>query len=403
MADYVGRVEAAAMLRAWRSAGASMSDTPNFDFRWTRVCFCGQQGSDSHPVVGLPLFTGSEEGRGPLYDETHVPFEGHTGPDRGAQGDKVQVDDESGNVPQAVPLVALRIADRMVVSIPGEMTIGMGKRVRAAVLDATQGAGIKRAIISGLANEYLQYFTTPEEYEWQAYEGGSTLYGKTSSVLLQFADADLAKDLVDGKPAPTPYQFDPENGVVANGQPFSTGATSATAVAQPGTTVRLTRAQFQWQGGPHGDDRPLGRAFVTIQKRGRHGRWGNVTSDLGLQILWEVDPNGVYTAKWQVPRDAGQGPYRFLITANGYRLHSQPFRVVRSQALTAKLVSNAGGKAVVELANPEPVVNEDLTYWPPVAKRIVMHGNVGNEVSIPARSLHDKFGNTNSNVLVFSY
>ncbi|MEA2494622.1 MAG: neutral ceramidase, partial [Thermoleophilaceae bacterium] len=223
-ADYVGRIEAAAMLRAWRQAGRNMSAAPLFDQRWTRVCFCGAEGSDSHAVTGLPLFTGSEEGRGPLYDETHTPFEGRTGPERGPQGDKIQVTDQTGSVPAAVPLVALRIADRMIVSIPGEMTVEMGKRIRTAVLEATKGAGITRAIISGIANEYLQYFTTPEEYERQHYEGGSTLYGKTSSVLLQFADVSLAQSLVEGKPAPTPYDFDPTNGVTTAGPPFPEGA-----------------------------------------------------------------------------------------------------------------------------------------------------------------------------------
>src|SRR3954451_2122030 len=223
-ADYVGRVEAAAMLRAWRQAGRHLRSGAIFDERWTRVCFCGAQGSDSKAVTGLPLFTGSEEGRGPLYDQTHVPFEGRSGPERGAQGDKIQVTDQTGSVPQAVPLVALRIADRMVASIPGEMTEEMGKRIRSAVLQATAGAGITRAIISGYANEYLQYFTTPEEYERQHYEGGWTLYGENSSLLLKGADVDLATDLAQGKPAPTPFQFDPTNGVTTEGPAFPDGA-----------------------------------------------------------------------------------------------------------------------------------------------------------------------------------
>ena len=37
---------------------------------------------DGTAVVGLPLFTGSEEGRGPLYDETGVPFEDRRAPVR---------------------------------------------------------------------------------------------------------------------------------------------------------------------------------------------------------------------------------------------------------------------------------------------------------------------------------
>ncbi|MDQ3644113.1 MAG: neutral/alkaline non-lysosomal ceramidase N-terminal domain-containing protein, partial [Actinomycetota bacterium] len=40
--DYVGRVEANAMLTAWRRAERRLSSTPELDLRWTRVCFCGQ-------------------------------------------------------------------------------------------------------------------------------------------------------------------------------------------------------------------------------------------------------------------------------------------------------------------------------------------------------------------------
>src|SRR3954452_22139999 len=42
-ADHVGRVEAAAMLDAWRAAGRALTATPALDRRWTRVCFCGQE------------------------------------------------------------------------------------------------------------------------------------------------------------------------------------------------------------------------------------------------------------------------------------------------------------------------------------------------------------------------
>src|SRR4051794_61228 len=374
-ADYVGRIEAAAMLRAWRQAGRHLSTAPIFDERWTRVCFCGAQGSDSKAVTGLPLFTGSEEGRGPLYDQTHVPFEGRSGPERGAQGDKVQVTDQTGSVPQAVPLVALRIGDRMVVSIPGEMTEEMGKRIRSAVLQATAGAGITRAIISGLANEYLQYFTTPEEYERQHYEGGSTLYGENSSLLLKAADVDLATDLAQGKPAPTPFQFDPTNGVTTDGPPFPDGAEKGKATQQPKNVARFKRAEFKWSGGQRGYDRPVDAAFVTIQKRARDKRWHHVTNDLGLQIIWSVDDNGVYDAKWEVPRSQRTGGYRYVVTAKKYHLSSQPFSVRPNGSLQVE-----DGK----LAYPEPVVNEDITYRPKFASHARM---------VKGR-LTDQFGNS---------
>src|SRR3954452_11912129 len=63
--DYVGRVEAAAMLRAWRSARRALRRSPALDSRWTRVCFCGQatEGGNvaDYAMAGFPFLTGSEE------------------------------------------------------------------------------------------------------------------------------------------------------------------------------------------------------------------------------------------------------------------------------------------------------------------------------------------------------
>jgi neutral ceramidase len=385
--DYVGRVEAARMLAAWRSAGTRMSRTPSFDLRWTRVCFCGQQTDigpvDNTAVIGLPLLTGSEEGRGPLYDQTHVPFEGRTLPvSDGAQGDKVQVL-ASTDVPKAVPLAALRVGDRLIVTIPGEMTAEMGRRVRAAVQGAAAAGGVRDVVISGLANEYLQYFTTPEEYDRQHYEGGSTLYGRASSNLLKLSLVDLAKALVQGKAAAKPYPYDPRNGLLATSPAFPSGAASATLAAEPSTTERLERALFSWSGGPRGEDRPLDRAFVSIQRRVKSG-WRTVDSDLGLNILWEVNSNGTYRTYWEVPRDAPKGHYRFRVTANRYGITSRSFKVVPSTALTVKPYAgpHPTGSFAVTLAYPTAVVEQDLTYRPPIRAGRVQYRIGGRKTNV---------------------
>ena len=58
--------------------------------------------------MGFPFFTGSEENRGPLYDETHVNHEGDRLPfDNGPQGDKIPgVGPPVADFPSAVPLMA---------------------------------------------------------------------------------------------------------------------------------------------------------------------------------------------------------------------------------------------------------------------------------------------------------
>jgi neutral ceramidase len=427
-ADFVGTREASAFMAAWRAAGKKMKRAPTIDWRWTRMCFCGQSTAAGpvadHGAFGLSEFTGSEEGRGPLFDVTRVPFEGDhlpigpPGPSTPAadpaQGDKIVIGAPL-DVPKAVPLMALRIADRLIVSVPGEMTAEMGRRVRNAVLQASAGSGMSTAVISGLANEYADYFTTPEEYDAQHYEGGATIYGRASSVALQEALVALAGTLAKGKAAPNAYPFDPTNGAVPNGAAFSSGAAAGKVTTQPATSAaRLGHPSLAWQGGPRGYDRPLDRAFVVVQrqvavkskppKKGKTPRggsrggsrgdredddlklhasaaktaWRSVDSDLGLNILWTVDENGGYRAHWEVPVNATAGKYRFVVRGNRYGLTSKAFTVKPSRALTAAQVNAAAGHVAVELRYPaaqaheavgEPPgdLNADLTHRPALA------------------------------------
>ena len=336
IANRVGHAEGRAMFAAWRSAGKELSSRPALDLRWTRVCFCGQQTSAGEPVadkpvLGLPFLTGSEEERGPLFDITGVPFEDRRSATSSSdQGDKIAVsgavDEES--VPDAVPLMVVRVGDRLLATMPAEPTLEVGRRVREAVTAAAEGTGIGRVIVVGYTNEYLSYLTTPEEYERQHYEGGSTLYGPYASVMLTDALAELAARMASGDPAQDPYPFDPRNGVVADGEPFPDGAEDASAEGQPARRVsRPGRAYFAWRGGPQGFDRPLDRAFVIIQRRGRDGRWHKVTNDLGTAIVWRLDDANRYTATWTVPRKARAGRHRFKVTARQYRLKSKRFKV----------------------------------------------------------------------------
>jgi neutral ceramidase len=354
-ADEVGRAEARAMLRAWRRAGRHLSARPAFAARWTRACFCGQKvrgggAVANQPSVGFPFLTGSEENRGPLYDETHVNHEGDRLPvDNGPQGRKIQaVGPPEAQFPAAVPLLALRLGDRIVASVPGEMTVEMGRRTRAAVLAAARPLGVRRVVLAGYANEYVHYFTTPEEYEKQHYEGGSTLFGRWSSYLIRDGLADLTARLSAGRAAPAAYPFDATNGVEPDDTPYGPGAASGKALRQPAATQRLTRARFAWQGGERGLDRPLDRPFVSVERR-RQRHWRTVADDLGLLIVWRVDDQGRYTARWQVAIGARPGRYRFRVTANRYGLASRPFRVVPARTLRARVVRIANHRALVAL------------------------------------------------------
>jgi hypothetical protein len=416
-ANAVGRAEAGAMLRAWKAAGRRLDPRPALEERWTRACFCGAATEGGHVArtgrPGAPFFTGSEEERGPLYDLTGQSFEGRRSLLEGfdSQGHKLVV--PAGEFPAAVPLAVLRIGDRAIATVPGEATKEEGARIKAAVASA---AGVSRVVIAGLANDYISYITTPEEYERQHYEGGSTLFGKLEGNFVRDRLADLAGRLARGQAAPAPYPFDPTNGVKPDGPPYPAGADHGTLLAQPAARVpRLGHAALAWQGGPSGHDRPVGSAFLTVQRRVKR-RWRTAASDLGLAMLWRVDDQGRYDAYWEVPRTARRGRYRFVVTATRYRLVSQPFRVVRSTALAVESAPARAGRAAVRLRYRAARENVDLTARPEAAAggvvRFVVDGRTvvvrhrrapvfsvaappGASVTVPAGAARDRAGNVN--------
>jgi hypothetical protein len=412
-AEWVGRQEAAAMLAAWRRAGSAMSNHPILAVRWTRTCFCGQQTSegqvDSHAWIGKAAGAGSEEGRTIFY-EAGLAHEGDRLPiDNGPQGNKITVLQATGSVSQAVPFTVLRIGDGLLATVPAEPTVGVGKQIREAIRAATAGSAIKQVAIAGYANDYLNYITTPQEYEQQAYEGGFTVFGEFSAGVPRDTLAELAKDAVGGRPAPAPYAYDPNAGVHVTSAGYGDGAASATATAQPGPATRLGHSSFSWTGGANGIDRPVDKPFVTIQRLLR-GRWQWAADDLGMQILWSSDAAGAYRAQWEAPLTSTPGTYRFLVTAKRYTLASQPFAVATGAILTPE---PAGGG--VRLGYPQPFLLNDWTYRPPNAsggaitflvdghRRVVRARSAtdfpipaGTSVVIPAGAAQDLYGNTNA-------
>ena len=389
--DYVGRVEASAMVRAWRRAKRGLERRPAFDSRWTRVCFCGQDTEGGGEVaeqseVGLPFLTGSEEERGPLFDVTGQHYEGQRAPaDRGdPHGWKAS--GPLGDVPNVVPLLAMRIGPRLIVSVPGEGTKEMGARVRSAVASAVAGSPVKRVVVSGLANEFVLYFTTPEEYSRQHYEGGNTHFGTWSSLVIQEGLAELAGRLVRGEPAQEPMDFDPTNGVTPDGPPYPDGADSGSLLEEPEAGYRrLEHARVIWQGGADGLDRPVDKPFVIAERR-VGGGWVPEADDLGLAMLWKVDEDGVHEAFWEIPINAPRGTYRFVIRAKLYRLVSSSFRVRRSNALTLAESDAPSPRLAVSLLYPQPIRDVDITSRPQAASGGVVRFNVGGrEVRVKRR------------------
>jgi hypothetical protein len=220
------------------------------------------------------------------------------------------------------------------------------------------------------------------------------MYGREASVVIQEELVKLSTALRAGQPAAAPYDADPRNGVSDSAAPFGTGATSATAAAQPGTTQRLARAHFAWTGGQRGLDMPLGKAFVSVQRLG--GRtWQAATDDQGLQVVWRVDDNGRYDADWEVPRDEPLGAHRIVVTANHYRLVSQAFKVVAATTLSVEQTATGA----VQVRYPDAVVEKDITFRPAVADGAAVRRSGS---SVAAGAARDAYGNCNGAAVTLS-
>ena len=95
--------------------------------------------------------------------------------------------------PKHVALAVVRIDTTLLSFVPAELTITAGHMLDAAVKES--GPSADRAIIAGLANAYIQYVTTPDEYEQQAYEGASNLYGPRTLAVFEKRLRVLARSL----------------------------------------------------------------------------------------------------------------------------------------------------------------------------------------------------------------
>jgi neutral ceramidase len=110
------------------------------------------------------------------------------------QGRKLPVRSPTGpfgsdglDFPSMAPLSLVRIGRGLIAAAPFELTTVTGTRIRDRLelfLRQRHRDAIDGVIMVGLANNYLQYATTADEYNLQHYEGASTLYGPETARFL---------------------------------------------------------------------------------------------------------------------------------------------------------------------------------------------------------------------------
>ncbi|KOX24575.1 neutral/alkaline nonlysosomal ceramidase [Saccharothrix sp. NRRL B-16348] len=223
--------------------------------------------------------------------------------------------------PNVLPLQIVKIGPLHLVAVPGEVTIVAGLRIRRAVA-AEAGVPLENVLVQGYANDYSQYVTTPEEYDLQQYEGGSTLFGRNTLPAYQQEFAALAASLRAGTPlAPGPTPTKPpftelnlQTGVVFDdkapwhsfGQVLTQPATTY-ARGQTATAVFVT-------GHPKNNLRRNG-TFLEVQRL-VDGTWTRHADDgdWSTRYRWQREgvANSNATVTWTIPADTPTGTYRIV-------------------------------------------------------------------------------------------
>lgn len=218
------------------------------------------------------------------------------------------------------------IGNLAIIALPWEVTTMSGRRVRNAVLDVLETAGVDYAVISGLTNGYIHYMTTREEYATQQYEGASTVYGPWTQEAAQQELVRMATQLRDGDPVTSPFEdpnfrsaastlVNPANASDGN----NPGANFGGVVQQPEATYQIgadavvVTASFI-AGHPRNDLR-LESSYIFVERENAAGQFEVVQTDADwfTRLTYaEQQQDGTNHAviEWVVPVDAEPGTYR---------------------------------------------------------------------------------------------
>lgn len=390
--EDAGRRQAEFVLAAWDALGSQLRDDVDVDARFEFLCFCGQEVDPRFAYDGPaidktdPMWNRiapyADLGMGGIVadDGTESPVA------TPAQGHKMTLFGGVGLTPSITRLQVLRVGDLVFAGVPGEPTVTAGRRIRSALLAARNGSAAYRdVVIAGLANDYVSYYATPEEYTAAQYEGSFTLFGPQSVPLLTQELVGLMERMLDGSAVPdcaipaevgfcATHPVHPDtSGTAFPPIPIVPDLPPSGASGPSCACRRMDVPSFTWLGGsPTAEWRPDADR-VRIQRLDGE-TWQPVAGDATgvatiLRYSTAPDDRHRWTAQWDVPLDAPAGTYRFHVEGSvaeiggarvGYDLASAPFAI--APAILGVTLS-ADGTAVVRAAYP--AVGPDSFRWRP--------------------------------------
>jgi neutral ceramidase len=114
-------------------------------------------------------------------------------------GEEYQLDEEKiqGLLNQIFPattyLSSVRLGDLMIIGAPGELIASIGMDIKAEM----KHKNITYPVIGGLANEWISYILTENEYHEGGYETSVSFYGKDLGKIIHKEMLETAKKLID--------------------------------------------------------------------------------------------------------------------------------------------------------------------------------------------------------------
>jgi neutral ceramidase len=219
---------------------------------------------------------------------------------------------------ERAPVQLLRIGQLYLIGIPAEVTIVAGLRLRRTVADIV-GAELPDVLVAGYSNGYLHYVTTPQEYDEQRYEGGSTMFGRWELPALQQVVAELATAMREHRPTPGGTPPADLSGrrrsrqraavdVPFGGHSFGELLEAPGACYPTGATVQAVFA-----GAYPNNDLHRGDSYLRVQRQTDSG-WVTVADDGDWSTIfrWRRCGRGasVITLTWTVPAGTEPGRYR---------------------------------------------------------------------------------------------
>lgn len=219
---------------------------------------------------------------------------------------------------QRVPVQLVRIGPLYLLAIPGEVTIVAGLRLRRTVASIV-GAPVDDVLIAGYSNAYIHYITTPEEYEAQRYEGGSTMFGRWELGAFCQTAALLARSMRDGVEAPAglrPGPVEPPRPYRsrAAGDRPPAGRRLGDVLVEPRASYRRgQQVRVVFAGGHPNNRLRRGGTYLVVERRVEQ-HWQRVADDgdWATKLTWDRRRGGVseITVSWDIPEETEPGTYR---------------------------------------------------------------------------------------------